>query len=435
MLATLAPSLPPREAPVPPESAAPDLPPRILIVEDELIVATDVRCRLRGAGYEVVEVVADSAAALQSVRTHRPDLVLMDIGLRGGADGVATAHALREVADVPVIFVTGNSDEGTVRRAQAAHPYSYIVKPIRERELRISIDAALHHHRLARELRAARDELETRVRERTAQLERVNGLLQSKIADQLKLLRDLRFARVQALAASRSKSRFFANVGHAIRTPVDGIVATTNRLGGSSLTAEQRTAIGEIHDCGQALVATLDELIEFSDIEAGLVVLAAEPADLRQLLPEAIGAAEADARGREVELTCDIAPEVPMRVRTDPVRLSQIVRRLVALLIAQPGAREVEVQCECLEREADRAYLHFMVRDASPGFSPEVQRKLQRVFTQPDPAFDDLDGLGLGAAIPSLLVRRMEGILWVDTIPGVGNTLNAALWLPVAPAA
>jgi CheY-like chemotaxis protein len=116
---------------------------KILIVEDEGIVALDLESRLRGMGYAVVGVADSGGEAIQKAIETRPDLVLMDIRLKGDVDGIEAAEVMRARFDVPVIYLTALVDEDTMRRAKATHPCGFIAKPFEEDELRDAIEAAL----------------------------------------------------------------------------------------------------------------------------------------------------------------------------------------------------------------------------------------------------------------------------------------------------
>ncbi|HID74348.1 MAG TPA: response regulator, partial [Thermoplasmata archaeon] len=126
---------------------------RVMIVEDERIVAEDIRRTLLGLGYEVNGVAATGDRALEMVDAARPDLVLMDIRLKGGMDGLTAAEEIRHRHGVPVVFLTAYADDDTIRRAKASGPYGYVIKPFEARELHSTIQMALHHHEMDRKLR------------------------------------------------------------------------------------------------------------------------------------------------------------------------------------------------------------------------------------------------------------------------------------------
>jgi signal transduction histidine kinase len=121
--------------------------PRILIVEDEQLVSLDLRVRLSAMGYDVLACVTSGEAALQTSREAVPDLVLMDIRLKGDLDGIEAAHVLRRELGIPALFITAYTDDATLERAKVAEPYGYLVKPIQDNELRTAIELALYRRR------------------------------------------------------------------------------------------------------------------------------------------------------------------------------------------------------------------------------------------------------------------------------------------------
>jgi len=153
---------------------------KILIVEDEMVVSMDLAQRLRKLGYECCTVPSGEHAVVEA-EALQPDVVLMDIMLHGDMDGIDTAAKIRMRHDIPVVYLTANADESTLQRAQLTHPASYLLKPFKERELHICIEMALVNHALQRELKAAREDLEKRVIERTSDLIRANASLRQEI--------------------------------------------------------------------------------------------------------------------------------------------------------------------------------------------------------------------------------------------------------------
>ncbi len=126
---------------------------RILIVEDEALVARDLGDRLEALGYQPAGLAASGEQALALARQSRPDLVLMDIHLQGGMDGIAVALDLRRQFRIPAVFLTAYSEDSTLERAKQAEPYGYLLKPFEDRELRAALEIALHRHTLDEEIR------------------------------------------------------------------------------------------------------------------------------------------------------------------------------------------------------------------------------------------------------------------------------------------
>lgn len=118
----------------------------ILVVEDEPIIARDIEDSLSSAGYAVAAVTASGEEALSKIPVTRPDLVLMDIVLKGGMDGLEAAAAIHSRFDIPVVYLTGYADQQTLERAKLTSPFGYLLKPFNDRELHITIAMALYQH-------------------------------------------------------------------------------------------------------------------------------------------------------------------------------------------------------------------------------------------------------------------------------------------------
>ncbi len=131
--------------------------PKIVVVEDEGLIAADLETRLKAAGYAVPGTADSASEALQLIRKTSPDLVLMDIHLKGNIDGIDVAHEVRQQLDIPVVYLTAYEDRGTLARASETQAYGYIKKPIAGSSLRGTIEMALAKHRHERDLRAQRD--------------------------------------------------------------------------------------------------------------------------------------------------------------------------------------------------------------------------------------------------------------------------------------
>lgn len=127
--------------------------PRILIVEDEAITALELTRILQRWGFEVVGDVANGKNALKMAQELKPDLIIMDINLKGQMDGVDTAIAISKIYDVPIIFLTAHGNQATIRKAQAVKPVHYIIKPYRENELRFAVESGIENHKIFQELK------------------------------------------------------------------------------------------------------------------------------------------------------------------------------------------------------------------------------------------------------------------------------------------
>lgn len=224
-------------------------PVKILVVEDESIVALDIQHRLRGMGYEVVGPALTGPEALQMAERAMPDLVLMDIRLKGPLSGIETAEQLRARRDIPVVYLTAYTDQTTLERARISEPFGYVVKPFEDRELNITIEIALYRHKVERQLREKeaallrhQDELERRVAERTVELTRLNEALRVEIVAR-------ETAQAERAAAQDERRRLAQDIHDSVTQSIFSMIFTTQ----TARQAIARNSAGQ--DDGQAAEA------------------------------------------------------------------------------------------------------------------------------------------------------------------------------------
>ena len=405
---------------------------KILITEDELIVALDLQTRLQNLGYEIVGIAASGDDAILQVQEKQPNLVLMDIMLFGGMDGIEAAQHIREACDVPVIFLTANGDPATLERAGATHPFSCLLKPFKERELKFSIEMALYHHRTTRELREAHDLLEQRVDERTAELAATNTALQNELRRHRKTLEDLCAAHTIVQNANQAKNEFLATISHELLTPMNGILGMTDLLKESSSTPQQRECINVVQTSGETLLAIINDMLDFSRIENGTMAFDPTPFSLREQLGAFLKPLELRATAKLLMFSWSTAPDVPDRIVTDPVRLGQVLINLVGNAIKFTDSGQIEVNVVQLARERNRVHLGFSVRDTGIGVPKDKQKAIFEPFVQADGSYSRrFGGAGLGLSISAQLIALMGGKIALNSKPDAGSTFQFDLWADV----
>jgi DNA-binding LytR/AlgR family response regulator len=129
----------------------------VLVVEDESIVSKDIQHSLKKLGYNVVGAAATGEKALELIKSESPDIILMDIMLKGNMNGIEVSEQVKKEFNIPIIFLTAYADESTLSKAKVTEPYGYIIKPFKEIDLHTSIEMALYKHKKARELEKERD--------------------------------------------------------------------------------------------------------------------------------------------------------------------------------------------------------------------------------------------------------------------------------------
>lgn len=144
---------------------------RIMVVEDEGVTAMRIKRSMQDMGYAVAPIMISGEDAVEKVEEFRPDLVLMDIALKGEMDGIEAAEQIHSRFNIPIIYLTAHSDESMMKRIKSTEPLGYIAKPFDERELRIVVEIAFYKHEMEQRLKEHKEELEVKVKERTSELE------------------------------------------------------------------------------------------------------------------------------------------------------------------------------------------------------------------------------------------------------------------------
>ena len=348
---------------------------KVLIVEDENIIAMELEQQIKQLGYTVVGPVASGAAALKTAESARPDLVLMDIRIQGPEDGIQTAEAIRYRFDIPVIYLTAHADRPTIERAKMTEPLGYLLKPWREHELQAAITVALHKHKMHK-------------------------------------------------ALEQRQSDFLAMLTHDIQNPLQLV------LGYADVLSEEINSNG-LHQAGQLLNQMRDNIVTTSDlvanystllaIEGGRLPLGTEQVQINYVLRQVKTRYVAEARRRNLSLEANLAEDLPL-IEGDISALERVFANLIHNgLKFTPSGGQVIINSRC-EGET----VEVSVRDTGPGIpAEEIPALFEKYWRRKRHSHEG--GSGLGLFIVKSLVEAQGGHVQVESTLGMGTSFKVSL--------
>ena len=307
--------------------------------------------------------------------------------------------------------------------------------PVRNEQGKVTcwagINLDISHMKLVEgELRKARDELERRVLERTAdlsqakeELEIANKQLQVELVAHRKLEADLIKAKDAAEEAAEAKTSFMANMSHELRTPMNAVIGFTSILLDENLSSEHKEFVEGIRDGGEAMMALINDILDFSRADKEKVELEQTPFSLRHCVEESLNmvAFEADQKGQD--LSCIIRHGTPDTIIGDQGRLRQILVNLLSNAVKFTDEGDVSVFVSAKTIKGNKRQFLFTVKDTGIGIPKDKMSRIFEPFTQLERTISrKRDGVGLGLAISKKLVEIMGGEIWVESVPDQGTT-------------
>lgn len=380
---------------------------KIAIVEDEGVVALGLRSRLEAANYSVTGIADSAHSALSLVANTTPDLVLMDVGLKGEQNGIEVAHTIRDRWKIPVIFLTGYADPEIIHSAQQADLFGYLIKPIDPIELESAIQVALKKHQ-------HQQELEQRIKNQTQELAVIQARLQHEIAERQRTESQI----TQAIGELHElKSRFITTASHEFRTPLSIILTSTElleRLGNDCPEDRRSRYFQKIRDAVRSMTTILTNALTLRKMGGDEIAPKPDSFDLQRFCTSLVSDLQQHDR-IQFRFLGD-----SRKVRLDPELFSLIVNHLVA------NALKFSKQSIDLEVRTDRQRILIRVSDRGLGIPEEELPMIFEPFHRAKNV-DTIPGGGLGLSIVKQCVELQNGSISIQSELGQGTTAQVEL--------
>jgi len=377
---------------------------QIMVVEDEALIAMALQKKLKKWGYEVPAVVSSGEEAIIAATKFHLDLVLMDIRLYGRLDGVETAQEITKYISIPVIYLTGFSDEHILKRAEDTEAFGYLMKPINERELQATLQIALHKAKLECELKESL-------------------ILQSTLSHQLQhTSAKLQESNKQLKLANQRMYDLVIRVSHDLRTPLSNINGFAELLKKTTDEDERQFFSDRIHDISLHSMTMVHELLEIFCLDRGELQINLQSCDLYLLAQEVMQGFQALSDKKEIQLINEIQESI--YIKADRERLLEVLNNLISNAIKfTPHFGEVTLQ-----NTPHQKGLLIEVIDTGVGISEEDLPKLFNEYKK----FSTLgteheEGFGWGLPLSQELIRAHDSQIEVSSILGQGSRFSFIL--------
>jgi signal transduction histidine kinase len=396
-------------------------PPRVLLIDDDASLSRTLSLILRKAGYDVA-TASDSAEALRLSTADKLappyDVALIDVRLPGMSGLNLLAELKKSNPDITAVMMTGDADTTSAIAALNEGAYAYVLKPYRIEEVKAILARAVERTRLLRSnrallesLRRANLELEARVRERTAALERASKNL-ATMNEKLEV-------------ANFAKTKFVSMVSHELRTPLASINGYAEQVLGNVSSMDEAEVIQSVSAIlrnGQRLGRLIEGLLNLARIEEGRLTIALATFDLRELTQSVIDGLKV-ANPKNLHFHASVEESARM-IFSERDRIEQIMLNLLANAVKfTPEGGEVGISVTLKDGET-----WIRVYDTGPGISEENCAKIFDPFFRTEDAIrSKVPGTGLGLTITRALVDTLGGRIWVESQLGRGSSFFAAL--------
>ncbi len=424
---------------------------RIFVVEDSRTQAMELKCLLEANDYQVV-VSSDGKDAIEKLQTSLPDVIITDIVMpnMNGYDLCKAIRASKRTKDIPVVLLTSLSSPDDVIEGLKCGADNFITKPF-DYDCLLS---RIHYILLNRQLRQTQPvslglslffggKKHVITAERTQILDlffssfdatiHKHRQLENTIKELSEAKEYLQEAKLEAERAYAARGNFLANITHDLRTPLAAIVGISELLSSAGLNKEQLEYVSIIKNAGEGLLLQINNILDFSKIDAGMIELENIDFDLFSQVKSATSLLFRMLQEKHLEMQVNIDPDTPQFINGDEIRLRQIFINLLSNAIKYTKCGKITFNIKVVRSENNIVRLLFECIDTGIGISPEDQANLFNRFTQVDKTTKRTSsGTGLGLSIVKQLIGIMGGEIKLESELGAGSKFSFELNFPIS---
>jgi signal transduction histidine kinase len=384
---------------------------KILITEDDEISAMLLKKALNKNGHEVVGVTASGEDTLELLNHTQVDLVFMDIKLSGNLDGIKTTELINARQNIPVVYLSSSSDDETLKKVVGTNPSAYVLKPFNVRELNTVIELAIYKHRKELELQRLNNELEEKVKQRTADLNEANKELTRALQKEREI--------------GELKSRIVQNVSHGFKTPLTSILSSAQLLQQYAerdhpFKAKMIKHTQKIEFSVRTLNNLLTSVLFFGKADADKISFRPKVVKIEDFIKEVLDVVNAGAEN-DVEIMYT-SENLPKNITTDEELLYQIIENLLSNAVKySKDGQKVEFKMSYV-----KGNLTVIIKDQGIGIPEEEREHLfSRFFRAKNVGI--IEGSGLGLSIVKKCVDVLKGEILCDSKAGQGTTFTISI--------
>lgn len=352
---------------------------KLLIIEDNIVTLGDLEMRISQMGYENIETAVSGEEAIEIAKDFKPNLILSDINLGSGITGIEAVKQIKQTQDVPVIYLTAYDDDKTLADAGITEPYAYLLKPLQERELQISLSIALYKHQVENKLR-------------------------------------------QAIA---TKDRFISILGHDLRTPFNSLLGFSDILiKNIDKYDNEKTKkyLNYIHEASQHTYNLLNNLLEWSSSQQNKIPFTPQNVNIQNLIDEVYQQINHSAKAKKIEIILEKSENIYAKLDLEMIKT--VVRNLVsnAIKFTHENGKIY------ISAKKNRKKLNIKIKDTGTGMSQKTINSLFKIDkTKSTEGTNGEKGTGFGLLLCKEFTDKHKGAIQVESQLGKGSSFTVIL--------